>query len=66
VGGGLAAAGQTDDEPRHNQLTFADRAGLQRTITTADSFDLKNPFFQDLAPTGGRASRATSPIRPGR
>ena len=52
VGGGLAAAGQSDDEPRHNHLTFADRTGLQRTITTADSFDLRNPFFQDLGTNG--------------
>jgi cytochrome c peroxidase len=52
VGGGLAAAAHTDDEPRHNQLTFADRAGLQRTITTADSFDLEKPFFQDLGTNG--------------
>jgi hypothetical protein len=52
VGGGLAASGQSDDESRHNQLTFADRAGLQRTITTADSFDLRNPFFQDLGTNG--------------
>ena len=52
VGGGLAAVAHTDDEPLHNQLTFADQAGLQRTITTADSFDLKNPFFQDLGTNG--------------
>jgi cytochrome c peroxidase len=50
--GALAASGQSDDEPRHNQLTFADRAGLQRTITTADSFDVRNPFFQDLGTNG--------------
>ena len=52
MGGGLAAAAHTDDEPQRNQLTFADRAGLQRTITTADSFDLRNPFFQDLGTNG--------------
>ena len=52
VGGGLAAAAHTDDEPRHNQLTFGNPAGVQRTITTAESFDLDNPFFQDLGTNG--------------
>jgi cytochrome c peroxidase len=42
------------DEPRPNQLTFRDGAGIQRTITTAESFDRDNPFFQSLG-TNGRS-----------
>src|ERR1051325_12212914 len=42
----------TADQPRRNQLTFADAAGVQQTITTADSFDADNPFFQDLGSNG--------------
>jgi hypothetical protein len=50
---GLAVVGQTDGGGiRRNELTFADGAGLQRTITTADAFDLTNPFFQDLGTNG--------------
>ena len=40
------------DQPARNQLTFADGAGVQQTITTADSFDADNPFFQDLGSNG--------------
>ena len=50
---GLVVVGYTAaDEPRPNQLTFADGTGIQRTITTADSFDTDNPFFQDLGTNG--------------
>jgi hypothetical protein len=53
VAAGLAVVGYTAaDEPLRNQLTFADPAGIQRTITTAESFDLDNPFFQDLGTNG--------------
>jgi cytochrome c peroxidase len=49
----LATAGQTTgDEPRAHQLTFANRSGVQRTITMADTIDIKNPFFQDLGTNG--------------
>ena len=41
-------------EPGANRLTFRDPAGLQATITTAESFDASNPFFQDLG-TNGRS-----------
>jgi len=52
---GVAAVGRTTaDEPRRNQLTFSNPAGIQRTITTADSFDTGNPFFQNLG-TNGRS-----------
>jgi cytochrome c peroxidase len=42
------------DEPRTEQLTFSDGVGVQRTITTAESFDDDNPFFQSLG-TNGRS-----------
>jgi hypothetical protein len=42
------------DQRQPNQLTFSDDTGVQRTITTADSFDFDNPFFQDLG-TNGRS-----------
>jgi len=49
----LAAVRHTAaDEPQRNQLLFANGAGVQQTITTADSFDLDNPFFQDLGTNG--------------
>jgi hypothetical protein len=50
---GLSAVKLTvADEPRRNQLTFIDASGVQRTVTTADSFDFDNPFFQDLGTNG--------------
>src|SRR5215470_3581707 len=50
---GLAAVRHTKaDEPQRNQLFFADATGVQQTITTADSFDFDNPFFQDLGTNG--------------
>ena len=50
---GLATVRYTSaDEPRRNQLTFSDDAGAERTITTANSFDFDNPFFQDLGSNG--------------
>lgn len=49
----LAAVRHTAaDEPQRNQLLFANGAGVQQTITTADSFDFDNPFFQDLGTNG--------------
>jgi len=49
----VTAVGQTTgDERRANQLTFANRSGVQRTITTADAIDMKNPFFQDIGTNG--------------
>jgi hypothetical protein len=49
----LTTAGRTTgDEHRPNQLTFANRSGVQRTITTAPSIDNTNPFFQDLGTNG--------------
>jgi hypothetical protein len=42
------------DERRGDQLTFSDGAGVQRTVTTAGSFDVDNPFFQSLG-TNGRS-----------
>ena len=50
---GLAAVRYTKaDEPQRNQLFFANATGVQQTITTADSFDFDNPFFQDLGTNG--------------
>jgi cytochrome c peroxidase len=50
---GLAAVRHTAaDEPRPNQLIFSDGAGVQSTITTAESFDTDNPFFQNLGTNG--------------
>jgi len=50
---GLAAVRYTKaDEPQRNQLFFADASGVQQTITTADSFDFDNPFFQNLGTNG--------------
>ena len=55
VGSLMAAGGRTSADERHrNELTFEDPAGLQRTITTADSFDEHNPFFQSIG-TNGRS-----------
>src|SRR5258707_1387525 len=52
---GLAAVKPTTaDEHRRNQLLFANRSGVQQTITTAESFDIFNPFFQSLG-TNGRS-----------
>jgi cytochrome c peroxidase len=52
---GVAAVRHTTaDEPRRNQVTFFNRAGLLRSITTAESFDTGNPFFQSLG-TNGRS-----------
>lgn len=49
----LTTAGRTTgDEQRPNQLTFANRSGVQRTITTAPSIDNTNPFFQDIGTNG--------------
>jgi cytochrome c peroxidase len=49
----LATAGRTTgDEPRANQLTFANASGVQRTITMASAIDTENPFFQDLGTNG--------------
>jgi hypothetical protein len=50
---GLAVIARTDGEGiRRNELTFADGAGLQRTVTTTEAFDPSNPFFQDLGTNG--------------
>jgi hypothetical protein len=50
---GLAAVRHSmADEPQRNELTFQDPSGVQRTITTADSIDFANPFFQDLGTNG--------------
>ena len=55
VGSLMAAGGRTSADERHrNELTFEDPAGLQRRITTADSFDEHNPFFQSIG-TNGRS-----------
>ena len=52
---GLAAVRHgAADEPRPNQLTFSDNAGVQSTVTTAESLDTDNPFFQSLG-TNGRS-----------
>ena len=52
---GLAAVGHSAaDGPPRNQLTFSDNAGVQSTITTAESLDTDNPFFQSLG-TNGRS-----------
>ena len=52
---GLTTVGFTaPDERRGDQLTFSDGAGVQRTVTTAGSFDEDNPFFQSLG-TNGRS-----------
>ncbi|HUK37107.1 MAG TPA: hypothetical protein VLV86_24495 [Vicinamibacterales bacterium] len=52
---GLAVVRHTvADERQLNQLTFVNASGVQRTITTAKSFDFDNPFFQDLG-TNGRS-----------
>jgi cytochrome c peroxidase len=49
----LATVGRTTgDEPRANQLTFANQSGVQRTITTASAIDADNPFFQDIGTNG--------------
>jgi hypothetical protein len=37
-----------------NQFAFANASGVQVTLTTAGSFDLTNPFFQNLG-TNGRS-----------
>jgi cytochrome c peroxidase len=49
----LATGGHTvADEPRRNQLTSVDPSGVLRTITTAESFDFRNPFFEELGTNG--------------
>jgi len=54
---GLAAARSTAaDRTPSNQLTFNDDSGVQQTLTTADSFDFNNPFFQDLGRNGRTCS----------
>jgi len=51
----LAIPGRsTADERKANELTFADSTGVLRTITTSDSFDEQNPFFQAIG-TNGRS-----------
>ena len=51
----LAQAGRTTADERHrNELVFRDPSGVVKTITTADSFDDNNPFFQSLG-TNGRS-----------
>ena len=53
VAGLAAAVGHTTaDEARRNQLTFSNSSGVQRTITTAESFDRDNSFFQNLGTNG--------------
>jgi hypothetical protein len=55
VMGVLAAAGPTTADERHrNELVFSDPSGVVKTITTADSFNEDNPFFQSLG-TNGRS-----------
>jgi len=50
---GLAVVRHTSaDEPPRNQLTFVDDSGVERTVTTAESFDVDNPFFEDLGTNG--------------
>ena len=59
---GLTTAGFTaPDERRGDQLTFSDGAGIQRTITTAESFDEDNPFFQSLGANGRSCSTCHQP-----
>lgn len=50
----LAAAGgkTVADENARSQLASSNGAGVQRTITTAGSFDGDNPFFQSLGTNG--------------
>jgi hypothetical protein len=51
----LVTAGRTRaDEPHRNELAFNNPAGVVGTLTTADSFDERNPFFQVLG-TNGRS-----------
>ena len=40
------------DQPPSNELTFSNDSGVQRTMTTAGSLDLNNPFFQELGTNG--------------
>jgi cytochrome c peroxidase len=52
---GLTTVGfSAPDERRADELTFSDGAGVQRSVTTAGSFDMDNPFFQGLG-TNGRS-----------
>jgi cytochrome c peroxidase len=46
------AHGTAADPSDRSGLAFIDPSGVQRTITTAGSFDFTNPFFQDLGTNG--------------
>jgi hypothetical protein len=48
----LAVRYTAADESDRDQLTSVNSSGLQGTITTAESFDFDNPFFQDLGTNG--------------
>jgi cytochrome c peroxidase len=49
----VAVGGETvADEASRNGLAFSNGAGVQRTITSAGSFDPDNPFFQSLGTNG--------------
>jgi cytochrome c peroxidase len=51
----LTPAGRTTADERHrDELVFSDPSGVVKTITTADTFDENNPFFQALG-TNGRS-----------
>ena len=51
AGAGVRSRG---DSPSSDQMTFGNDAGVGRTISTAGSIDLTNPFFQPLG-TNGRS-----------
>ena len=58
----LASIGPTAASAhRANQLTFSDPAGEQATMTTAESFDTSNAFFQDLGTNGRSCSTCHRP-----
>ncbi len=53
VAGILSIAGHASaDSAAVDRLTFADGGGVQATVTTAGSFDLSGPFFQQLGTNG--------------
>jgi cytochrome c peroxidase len=48
----VSAQRTTANEPVVDELTFTNASGVFRTITTAGTIDLGNPFFQELGTNG--------------
>ena len=56
-------ASTTADQIQPNQLTFANRQGVVRTLSTAGSIDTTSPFFTDLGTNGRTCATCHRPAQ---